>query len=57
MGDLAQFLAVGLGAVVGCVGAMDADKVVVEVRVCRQVVMVSAEFVSGVRVGWVAKAR
>jgi hypothetical protein len=36
---------------------MDADKVVVEVRVCRQVVMVSAEFVSGVRVGWVAKAR
>ena len=34
MGDLAQFLAVGLGAVVGCVGAMDTDKVVVEVRVC-----------------------
>ena len=56
MSDLLQFLAVGLGAMVVCVCAMDANKVVVEVGVCRQVVMVSAESVSGVRVGWVAKA-
>ncbi len=56
MSDLLQFLAVGLGAMVVCVCAMDANKVVVEVGVCRQVISVSAESVAGVGIGWAAKA-
>ena len=51
-----QFLAVCLGAMVVCVCAMDANKVVVEVGVCRRVISDPAESVADVGVGRVAKA-
>ena len=40
-----------------CVGATNANEVVVKVGMCRWLVLVHAQSVSGVGDGWVAEAR
>ena len=52
MGRLLDFLGVALGAVVVCVGAMDADEVVMEVGVCGRMVLFVAKPIAN---GWVGR--
>ena len=56
MGRLLGFLGVALRAVVVCVGAMDADEIVIEVGVCGRRVLFVAKSIANGWVGWVAEA-
>ncbi len=52
MGRLLEFLGIALGAVIVGVGAMDTDKVVMEVGVCGRMVLVAAKSIAN---GWVGR--